>query len=90
MERTGNGKVRSDVARYFFDTFDDDTFIKDDVGQECADVTVVKELAAASLVELARDVLPGSVRRHLAVKVHDGSDPVLDANLTFEAIIVKQ
>lgn len=84
------GRIRSYVARYFFDTYDDDTFIKDDVGQECTDLTVVKELAAASLVELARDVLPGSVRRHLAVKVHDGSKPVLEANLTFEAIILKQ
>ena len=84
------GRIRSYVARYFFDTYDDDAFIKDDVGQECADLTVVKELAAASLVELARDVLPGSIRRHLAVKVHDGSDPVLEANLTFEAIVLKQ
>ena len=78
------------MARYFFDTFDDDTCIKDEVGLECSDLTVVKEWAAASLVELARDVLPGSIRRHLAVKVRDGSGPVLEANLTFEAVVLKQ
>lgn len=78
------------MACYFFDTYDDDLFIKDDVGHECADLTVVKDWAAISLAELAHEVLPGSTRRHLAVKVHDGSEPVLEAKLTFEAIILKQ
>jgi hypothetical protein len=56
------------VALYFFDTYDDETFIKDDVGLECADLEMVRDTAALSLAELARDVLPGSVRRVLAVR----------------------
>jgi hypothetical protein len=41
------------------------------------------------LAELARDVLPSSLRRRLAVKVHDGPNPVLESHLIFEAIILK-
>jgi len=74
------------VPRYYFDTYDDETVIIDDVGFECGDLVAVKEQAALSLAELARDVIPGSVRRRLAVKVRDGDDPVLEARLTFEAI----
>ena len=78
------------MAVYFFDTLDDNTFIKDEVGHECADLAVVKEWAAVSLAELAREVLPTSIRRHLAVQVHDGNEPVLNAKMTFEAVILKQ
>ena len=74
---------------YYFDTYDDDTVIIDDVGSECEDLVAVKEQAGLSLAELARDVIPGSVRRQLAVKVRDGDGPVLEAGLTFEAVILR-
>jgi hypothetical protein len=77
------------VARYFFDTHDDDKIIEDDIGTECGDLDAVKAIAALSLAELARDVLPSSIKRHLAVKVHDGPNPVLESHLIFEAIILK-
>lgn len=77
------------MALYFFDTYDDETVIKDDVGLECADLQIVRDTAAISLAELARDVLPGSFRRVLAVRVHDGQQPVLEATLTFEAILLR-
>lgn len=77
------------VPRYYFDTYDDEAVITDDVGLECEDLVAVKEQAALSLAELAHDVIPGSVRRRLAVKVRYGDEPVLEARLTFEAIVLK-
>lgn len=77
------------MTRYFFDTYDDDKIIEDDVGTVCGDLGKAKTVAALSLAELARDVLPSSIRRHLTVKVHDGPNPVLESHLIFEAIIVK-
>lgn len=76
--------------RYFFDTYDDDIFIEDDVGIECANLDVVRDQAAVSLAELARDKLPGSLRRLFAVKARDGQRPVLEATLAFEAILLNQ
>jgi hypothetical protein len=51
---------------YFFDTRDNGTFIEDDVGIELADLATVQTQAALSLAELARDVLPGSIKRVLS------------------------
>ena len=73
---------------YFFDTRDNGTFIKDDMGIECTDLEAVKKEAALSLAELARDVLPGSIKRVLSVEVHDAIQPVLRDVLTFEAIVL--
>ena len=73
---------------YFFDTRDNDTFIEDDIGVELPDIEGVKTQAALSLTELARDVLPGSMRRDLAVEVRDERQPVLKAKLRFEAILL--
>jgi hypothetical protein len=78
------------MARYYFDTHDDGTVLPEDVGLDCADLAAVRDQAAMSLAELARDVLPGSLRRVLSVKVHDGQHPVLEAPLIFEAVILKQ
>jgi len=74
--------------RYFFDTRDNGTFIQDDVGVECADMDAVKTEAALSLAELARDVLPGSIERILAVEVRNSTRPILKDVLTFEAIVL--
>jgi hypothetical protein len=41
-----------------------------------------------SLAELARDVLPGSSKRVLAVEVRDAIQPILRDVLTFEAIVL--
>ena len=45
----------------------------------------VKREAAVSLAELARDVLPGSIKRVLSVEVHNAFQPILTDVLTFEA-----
>lgn len=77
------------MPRYFFDTRDHDDFIEDDVGIEYPDLEVVKAEAARSLAELARDVLPGSLKREPAVEVRDDHGAVLKARMTFEAIILR-
>jgi hypothetical protein len=74
---------------YFFDTRDNDHFIRDDVGLEFSDLETVKGEAARSLAELAFDVLPGSSKRELAVEVRDALGPVLEAVMTFEAIALR-
>jgi hypothetical protein len=76
------------MLRYFFDTRDGDTFINDDVGAEVSDLEAAKALAAKALAELARDVVPGADRRVLTIEVRDAQGPVLEARLTFEAIIL--
>jgi hypothetical protein len=73
---------------YFFDTRDNGTFIEDDVGIDFADLDAVKAQAAVSLAELARDVLPGSIKRVLSVEVRDALRPILRDVLTFEAIVL--
>jgi uncharacterized protein DUF6894 len=74
--------------RYFFDTRDNGTLIEDDIGIDFADLDEVKTQAAVSLAELARDVLPGSIRRVLSVEVRDRFQPILRDVLTFEAIVL--
>ena len=61
--------------------YDDHESLKDDVGTECGAVGEAKAVAALSLAELARDVLSSSIERHLAVKVHDGPNPVVESHL---------
>jgi hypothetical protein len=74
---------------YFFDTRDNDEFIEDVDGVEFPDLEAVKIEAARSLAELARDVIPGSMKRNLAVEVRDELGPVLRAIMTFEAVILR-
>jgi len=73
---------------YFFDTRDNDSFVRDEIGLELPDLKAVKAEAAVSLAELARDVLPSCLKRELAVEARDEWQPVLRATLTFEAVIL--
>jgi uncharacterized protein DUF6894 len=72
---------------YFFDTRDNGTFIEDEIGVECANLAAVKREAAVSLAELARDVLPGSIKRVVSVEVRNAFQPILTDVLTFEALV---
>jgi uncharacterized membrane protein len=74
---------------YFFDTRDNEIFIKDDEGLDYPDLDAVKVDTAKALAELAKDVVPGSLRRELAVEVRDESGPVLIARMIFEALILR-
>jgi hypothetical protein len=73
---------------YYFDTRDNGMFIEDDVGLELPNLAAVKRQAALSLAELARDVLPGCLKRVLAVEVRSAFQPILRDVLTFEAVIL--
>jgi hypothetical protein len=78
------------MARYFFDTRDDDEVIVDDVGIELADVAQARLFAARSLAELALDALPGATRRCLGVDVSDEQHrPILTTELTYEARFIE-
>ncbi len=84
------GKGFFDMPRYYFDTHDGDEVIIDDVGLEFSSLEAVKTEAARSLADLARDILPGSVRRELAVLVRDAqSRQVLRTALVFEIEILE-
>ncbi len=74
---------------YYFDTRDNDDFVKDDIGLELSDLEAVKVEAARGLAELARDVIPGSLKRELAVEVRDALGPILRALMRFEAVILR-
>jgi hypothetical protein len=73
---------------FYFDTWDGDHFIRDDIGDELPDLQAVKDEASRFLGELARDVLPGSVKRVLKVEVRDEWGPVMLACLMFEAVVL--
>ena len=77
------------MPRFFFDTRDNDLVLEDEVGLDYPDLEAVKVEAARALAELARDVIPGSLKRELAIEVRDELGPVLKARLTFEALIVR-
>lgn len=77
------------MPRYFFDSRDNDGFILDDAGLEFPDIEAVKVQAAKALAELARDVIAGSVRRHLSIEVRDEQGPVLIAMMMFEALVLR-
>ena len=74
------------VARYFFDTRDNDRVFADDVGIELPSFDRVKIEATRSLAELALDVLPGSYHRCLGVDVrNEANQLILSTELAFEA-----
>jgi hypothetical protein len=50
------------VPRYYFDSWVGDLLTADDEGVELAGIGTVHNQAAVALAELAKDVLPGTVR----------------------------
>jgi hypothetical protein len=78
------------MARYYFDTWDNDHFIEDDAGVELASLDLVKDQAALSLAELAHETLPGKIKHTLRVVVRNDTQPILRASLIFEAIILTE
>jgi hypothetical protein len=74
------------MDRYYFDTRNCGTFIRDDEGLECEDVEVVRVQAAKSLAELALEVLPRTTDCLMGVDVRNESQEiVLVTELTFKA-----
>jgi hypothetical protein len=77
------------VRLFFFDTRDNGIFVEDDVGLEFPGLEDVKVAAAKALAEIAREVIPGTMKRELAVEVRDAWGPVLAARMTFEAVVLR-
>jgi hypothetical protein len=59
------------MPRYYFDTRDGSEFVRDDIGIELDGVEAARDEATRGLADFARDALPGSVRRELAVECRD-------------------
>jgi len=77
------------MPRYFFDTRDGSDFVRDEEGQELVGMEAARDEATWGLADLARDALPGAVRRELAVEVRDGTDrQLLRASLWFEIAVI--
>ena len=76
------------MLRYFFDTRDGPELLQDEEGLELEAYTGRNE-ATRALVDLARDVIPGSERRELAIEVRDRLNvPLLRAALSFEVAVL--
>jgi hypothetical protein len=77
------------MALYYFDSHDGEEFVTDEIGLEFPDLESVKVEVARGLADLARDILPGSVRRELAIVVRDAqSRHVLKTIIVFEMMIL--
>jgi hypothetical protein len=75
--------------RYFFDTRDGPHFIRDDIGIELEGIEAVRNEATRGLADLAKEALPGAIRRELAVEARDNADhPLLRAGLWFEVAVL--
>jgi hypothetical protein len=60
------------MARFYFDWRDNEDFLEDDEGMDLPDLEAAKVEASHSLIERARDVLPGANRHSLSIEVRDG------------------
>ena len=65
------------MPRFYFDTTDGDSAIKDELGVELPNVEAAKTEAARTLAALAKDVLPGLAVRELVVSVRDETKTLL-------------
>lgn len=72
------------MPRFYFDSRDGEQFIRDDEGLEFADAEVARIEASAALAEMARDALPKSHRRELAIEVRDDTHHLFRLALWFE------
>ena len=78
------------MPRYYFDIQDDDLFTPDHDGAELDDIEAARDEAARTLGEIARDVLPGALRRVLKVEIKDAAkELLLEARLVFEVARLK-
>src|SRR3954470_13306273 len=71
MHERAHACIRATVPHYFFDSRDGESFIADDVGLDFETILEARDAATAGLADLARDAIPGRVRRELAIEVRD-------------------
>lgn len=74
---------------YFFDTPTGDDFLPDEEGLVLSGIEAARDQATAGLATMARDAIPGAIRRELAVEVKDENRrPLLRAALWFEVAVL--
>ena len=73
------------MPRYYFDVRDGDEVAPDEEGLELSSIEAVREEAALSLADMARDAVRKNHdgARLMAVEVRDDNGPVLQAKFTF-------
>jgi hypothetical protein len=77
------------MPHYFFDTRDGPDLVRDDEGLELDGIEAARDEATRGLTDLAKDTLPGALRRELAVEVRDGANQaLLRAALWFEVAVL--
>jgi hypothetical protein len=59
------------MPRYFFDTYDGESFISDENGLELANIDAAKLEAQRALPDMARDALPNGNFRSFVVNIRD-------------------
>ena len=77
------------MPRYFFDTRDGE-LVRDEIGIVLDGIAAARDEATRGLADFAKDAIPGSVRRELAVEVREEFDPalLLRASLWFEVAVL--
>lgn len=79
------------VPRYFFDTRENDRFVRDEEGLELAGLDAARAEATETLTNMARDVIPKSERHTLSVEVRDDRErPVLKASVWSEVQVLAE
>ena len=72
---------------YYFDFRDNGVLLPDVDGLELDGIDTVRAEATGAVLQRARDLLPGAVKRELTVEVRDQTGShVLEARLGFEVI----
>jgi len=74
------------MARYFFDTFNGETWVVDNEGVECTDHEEARRSAHAALPDIAKDELPDSSQRLMIVRVRDGQGPLMETSLDLQTV----
>ena len=73
------------MPRFFFDVRDGESSIQDDDGLEFDGIEAARDEATRALGDMAKEALPGSVAREMAIEVRDEhKGPLLRAALRFE------
>jgi hypothetical protein len=65
------------MPRYFFNTRDGESWIRDEAGLELSGIEEARLEATAGLADMARDALPGASRKELSVEVLDAEGRAL-------------
>lgn len=79
-------KEMPQMPLFYFDIRDGDKFTVDEQGQNFNGIEDARDTATLGLAKMAREVLPGSVRRRLAIEVRndEAKEPLLVVALMFE------